>query len=374
MRILEAFGEPFSFGGQEAFVMNVLEHMDRSGMEFDLLTPYYNENMKATRRVRSWGGEVYALGCDFRPGWLRANAEAPIRRFLMEHSSGANKYDAIHIHSGSKSMLAMYARLADRAGIKIIIVHSHCTGVPGWKHTISKAMTAAELSIFPTDYCACSKEAGEWRFPERKCGNLAVLRNGIDVSRFRYDESARNKVRCELGIGDSTILIGNAGRLAFQKNQGFLIDLLAELRSTSGKDYRLLLAGDGDDRAALEEQAEKNGVRGEVIFAGAVDNIHELYQAFDVFAMPSRYEGLAIAVIEAQAAGLEVIASDAIPELASVTGNIRFISLEERESWLEALAEPHTRHPEAAEQVALNGFGIEEAAAAVRSMYLGRPE
>lgn len=373
MRILEAFGEPFSFGGQEAFVMNVLEHMDRTGMEFDLLTPYYSDNNKAADKVRSWGGEVYALGCDFRPGMIRAGAEVPIRKFLKEQISRGKRYDAIHIHSGSNSMLAMYARLADRAGIKRIIVHSHCTGVPGLKHDISKFLTAAELTMYPTDYCACSREAGEWRFPRSRCGaDLIVLKNGINVSRFSYDAEVRAKVRKELGIDDKTILIGNVGRLTYQKNQSFLLVIFAEICGRCTDDYRLLLAGGGEDRDMLEAEAAELGISGRVIFTGATDRIEEMYQAIDVLAMPSRYEGLAIAVIEAQAAGLDVIASDAIPELASVTDNVVFLPLDDRNAWLRALTSEHRRHPEAADGVRESGFGIEDAAETVRSLYLGR--
>ena len=104
MRILEAFGEPISYGGQEAFVMNALPHIDSSDMTIDLLSPYYCDNNSTVQKVRERGGEVYALNCRFSPGNVRSSEAAPIRKFLCTHH-----YDVIHIHSGSNSMLSMYA-------------------------------------------------------------------------------------------------------------------------------------------------------------------------------------------------------------------------------------------------------------------------
>ena len=370
MRILEAFGEPISYGGQESFVMNVLENMDRTGIEADLLSPYYCDNSRIEEKIRQWGGEVYALGCSFRSGKLRNAAAAPIRDFLANHS-----YDVIHIHSGSNSMLAMLARLACRAGIPRIIVHSHCTGRRGLMHFASKTLTAGALKKYPAVYCACSREAGEWRFPERICREqMKIINNGIDAEKFRYNEDVRAEMRSALGIDEGTILIGCVGRLTYQKNQSFLLDVLETVRknSSSDEDHRLLLIGDGEDRNALENKAASMGLRDAVIFAGAVDNVYDYLQAVDVAAMPSKYEGLAIAVIEEQAAGLEIAASGAIPESAVVTDGVTFITSEDRGRWAGEIMKKHSRHPEQADQVTSHGYDIRDTAEAVRRLYTER--
>ena len=187
MKILEAFGEPLSYGGQEAFLMSALPYIDSRDMQIDLLSPYYCDNNSIVRRVNERGGAVYTLNCGFAPGKLRRYEAGPIRNFLRNH-----KYDVIHIHSSSGSMLAMYALLAQQAGIPRIIVHSHCTGRHVWKHFAVKTATAAVLRRCPDEYCACSQAAGEWRFPADICrAKLVVVNNGVDVNRFRYDEDAR---------------------------------------------------------------------------------------------------------------------------------------------------------------------------------------
>lgn len=367
MRVLEAFGEPISYGGQESFVMNVLENMDREGIITDLLSPYFCDNSGIEEKIRLWGGEVYALGCSFNPGKLRNNTASPIRSFLKDHH-----YDVIHIHSGSNSMLAILARLASEAGIPKIIVHSHCTGKAGPKHFASKIITGRALKKYPSVYCSCSREAGEWRFPRRICqSELNIINNGIDVERFRYDEAVRNEMRSGLGLDKNTFLIGCVGRLAYQKNQGFLLEVLHSIvkNGTDGQDRRLIFIGDGEDRSMLEEKAADLGIRDKVIFTGAVANVQDYLQALDLAAMPSRYEGLAIAVIEEQASGLEILVSEAIPESAAVTDGITFLPAGDKHLWAQAILKEHGRHPEQADQVAANGYSIRETASIVRKLY-----
>lgn len=369
MKILEAFGEPISYGGQEAFVMNALPHIDSSDMEIDLLSPYYCDNYSVVRKVNERGGEVFTLNCRFAPGKMRNTEAGPIRQFLHSH-----QYDVIHVHSGSNSMLAMYARLAHKAGIPRIIVHSHCTGQHGWKHSVSKALTAFSLHRYPSEYCACSKEAGEWRFPADICkSRLIIINNGIDISRFRYNENLRDRMRSQLGLSDDTVLIGSVGRLTYQKNQAFLIDTLEYIKSHNkhAGEYRLILVGEGEDRIILENKAKKSGLEQEVIFTGAVDDVTPYLQAMDVAAMPSRYEGLAIAAIEAQTAGLEIIVSDTIPQAAAVTDNVIFLPPDNAEHWAVELMKSHSRHPEQADVVAERGYSTEKTAEVLTGLYRG---
>ena len=369
MKILEAFGEPLSYGGQEAFFMNALPHIDSRDMEIDLLSPYYCDNESIVRKVNRRGGEVYTLNCRFSPGRVRSTEAGPIKAFLSSH-----RYDVIHIHSSSSSMLAMYSWLAHKAGIPRIIVHSHCTGRYDWKHLVSKAATSLILRRYPDEYCACSQEAGEWRFPADICRKrLIVINNGIDISRFRYDEKNRCRVRAELGIGDDTVLIGSVGRLTYQKNQAFLIDVLEEIKSCNkyAGEYKLIMVGEGEDRHELRIKAEKAGLDQDVIFTGAVDDVASYLQAMDVAAMPSRFEGLAIAAIEAQAAGLEIIVSDAIPQAAAVTDNVTFLPISDTDSWVRAITHQHARHPEQADMVAERGYSTEKTAEVLTGLYRG---
>ena len=123
MRILESFGEPIADGGQETFVFSVLEKMDLSGLEIDCLTAYDCRSKRYRTLVEEKGGKIYSLHLPFAPGKSRNNIARPFRAFLKKHS-----YDIVHIHSGSISVLAIMASVADKAGVKKVIVHSHATG------------------------------------------------------------------------------------------------------------------------------------------------------------------------------------------------------------------------------------------------------
>ena len=369
MKILEAFGEPLSYGGQEAFLMNALPLIDSRDMEIDLLSPYYCDNDSIIHKVNKAGGTVYTLNCGFTPGGVRIAEIGPIRSFLSSH-----RYDIIHIHSSSSSMLAIYSWLAHQAGIPRIIVHSHCTGRHDWKHYISKTVTASIFRRYPDEFCACSQEAGEWRFPSDICRKkLKVINNGIDISRFRYDEIIRHKVRAELGVDDNTVLIGSVGRLTYQKNQAFLIDVLEKIKSCNefASEYKLLFVGEGEDRHVLESKVKDADLEQDVIFTGAVDDVTPYLLAMDVAAMPSIYEGLAIVVIEAQAAGLEIIVSDSIPKSAAVTDNVTFLPITDPDNWVRELTRDHARHPEQADMVAEHGYSTETTAEVLTRLYRG---
>ena len=349
--------------------MSALPYIDSRDMQIDLLSPYYCDNNSIVRRVNELGGTVYTLNCGFAPGKLRRYEVGPIRNFLKNH-----KYDVIHIHSSSSSMLAMYAWLAHQAGIPRIIVHSHCTGRYGWKHSAIKAATASILRRCPDEYCACSQDAGEWRFPADICRKkLIVINNGIEINRFRYNDNTRLRTREELGLDDNTVLIGSVGRLTYQKNQAFLIDVLGEIRrcNKDACEYKLILVGEGEDRHVLESKAENAGLRQEVIFTGAVDDTAPYLQAADVAAMPSLYEGLSLAAIEAQAAGLEIIASDAISEDTALTGTVTFLPVDDIHCWAEEIMRKHIRHPEQAGIVADCGYSTEKTAEVLTRLYRG---
>lgn len=348
--------------------MNVIDHMDLTGMEIDLLTPYYCDNEGAMEMVRQLGGEIHALGCSFRPGRSRADAAGPIYGFLKDRH-----YDLIHIHSGSSSMLAIYALAARAAGIGRIIVHSHCTGRDDLRHRVSRAGTMPVMLKCATDYCACSYEAGLWRFPRAVCDSrLTVLKNGVDAAAFAFDEEKRQSMRARYGIGDDTVLIGTFGRLTEQKNQIFMLRLLRRMVSErpDGDRYVLLLAGAGEDDEALRVCARSMGIEDRVIFAGNIVDMADCYSAIDVLAMPSLYEGLPFTAIEAQAAGLEVIASEAVPRIANASGLVTFLPLDDRRAWEDAIAAEHLRHEGGAAEIERAGFGAGDAARAVRALYL----
>ena len=119
----------------------------------------------------------------------------------------------------------------------------------------------------------------------------------------------------------------------------------------------------------LLEQAEMYGLSDYVIFTGQTDDVRSYYHAMDVLAVPSNYEGYGIVIIEGQAAGLEVIASDRVPQTVRTTESVLLLSLEDREAWIESLMKKHIRHPEYADIISGSDHSIRIAAEKVRALY-----
>ncbi|GLC97805.1 glycosyl transferase family 1 [Cupriavidus sp. TA19] len=154
-------------------------------------------------------------------------------------------------------------------------------------------------------------------------GRVIVMPNGIDTTRFRPDSASRERTRCDLGLGPDDVLILNVGRLVPEKDQAMLIKAFSEVNRRI-PNARLMIAGDGPLRAELASQIEKHELNHAVLLAGVRRDIPELLQAADVFVLSSRIEGMPLAVAEALASGLPVVATDAagVSELASGTATL----------------------------------------------------
>ncbi|KIQ97465.1 Glycosyltransferase [Lysobacter sp. A03] len=135
-----------------------------------------------------------------------------------------------------------------------------------------------------------------------------VLLNGIPTRRFASGADARLAARATLGLAPDALLLGSVGRLVALKHHRLLLELMPALAAACPS-AELVLLGDGPLRAELEALADSLSIRGRVHFLGARDDVARLLPALDVFALPSLTEGLSIALLEACAAGLPIVAT-----------------------------------------------------------------
>ena len=334
MKVLEVFGEPISHGGQESFVFNVLQHMDLSDLEIDVLTPYHCDNEHYRKILEDLNGHLYALDIPFTPGKSRGNIFVPLKSFLQEKD-----YDVVHIHSGSISILALAALAAKICKIKTIVVHSHCAGERKTiKYRLTKAAMTPLLDRCPTDYCACSVEAGKWKYSTKIIKKLVVLKNGVDLDKFCFSEKTRKQMRMDLGLDNEDFVIGHVGRFSYQKNQEYIIDLLKLIKPIIPRS-KVLFIGSGETMEQIKLIVKENGQEDDVLFVGNVNNVQDYLQTMDLFVLPSRYEGLPIVGVEAQAAGLHVITSTNVSKEMDITSQVEFIPLENIEKWVNAIEE-----------------------------------
>ena len=153
------------------------------------------------------------------------------------------------------------------------------------------------------------------------------------IDKYRYNVEVRTQKRKELDLSDEFV-IGNVGSFKPQKNQQFLINVFNELLNEVPQKahYRLMLVGEGALRTELEKKVNELGIKSYVLFTGSRDDVDELLQAMDVYALPSLYEGLPVTGIEAQAAGLPCIFSDTITKEVKIC-NTKYLSLDDEYAW-----------------------------------------
>lgn len=367
MKVLEVFGEPISNGGQESFVINTIQHMNRADMQVDLLTPYYCDNDHYRAIVKAWNGKIFELKMKFEPGKSRRTLFTTVRKFLKE-----NQYDVVHIHSGSISVLMYVSLAAKQVGVSKIIVHSHCAGErTTLKHNLVKALAAPVLMFCPTEYCACSTEAGKFKFTSRIVREkMHLVNNGVDLDAFRYSSIKEQDMRKRLGISKETRVIGHVGRFSQEKNHSFLLSVYDAFHKRN-PDSILLLIGSGELMPDVRVQARKLKLDSSVRFIGNVSNVADYLQVMDAFVLPSKYEGLPIVMVEAQAAGVPVIASDAITKEAVLVDQVQLLSLSaSMEEWTNAVARAVkiSRYDESA-QIFKKGFDIDSVASKILTLY-----
>lgn len=365
MKVLEVVGEPILHGGQEKFIDNLYINIDDPNIVMDVLTPYYVDNQVFCEHVEDKGGTVHSLGYKFEPGKGRGHLKEPIKKYIAK-----NKYDLVHIHSGSISFLAYAAMAAKSAGVDRIIVHSHATASPSLKHSIVRSVYGRIVEGNAAIFCACSYDAGKDAFPiASKHNKVIVISNGINLADYTRNKTKRNTIREELHISPNEYVIGHVGRFSLSKNHRFLVDLFS-LVLKQIPEARLLLIGDGELRNEIESMSERLGLKKKIIFTGNIDNVADYFQAMDIFLFPSSFEGFGYVALEAQAAGIPCIISDGVPDETMIGENIIKLQLNEPLIWREKILENKDAEPvDNSRAITEAGYDIESTISKVLEIY-----
>ena len=329
-RIL-VFGMTENPGGVESFLMSYYRHIDRCCIQFDFLCNTHAQ-VAYEQEIRSLGGRIFKI---------TPRREAPFRyRKELERvfCDYAGEWDAVWVNVCSLANVD-YLKMARKYGVRKRIIHSHNSQnmdgrLRGFLHEWNKK----SIPRIATDFWACSQEAAHWFYGDAIMPRVKVIRNAIEVERMAYDSEKREQMRKALGVRDEYV-IGNVGRLHFQKNQIFALDVFNAFIKKY-PDSKLIFVGQGPDEKALRQKCEKLGLAGSVVFAGVQSNVNAWLSAFDVFLFTSLFEGLGIALLEAQANGVPALASaEVIPPEAKINESLIFHSLNcDANSWAEQLA------------------------------------
>lgn len=305
-------------GGVESVIMNYYRNIDRNKFQFDFICDSDSTDIPYDE-IEKLGGRVIIV-----PPYQK------LFSYLKELESifKENNYKIVHSNINTLSVFPLY--VAKKAGIPVRIAHSHSTTSPKeFKRNLLKNILKLFSKTFATDYFACSELAGRFQFGNKAFdeGKVTIINNAIDLEKYKYDEELRMKKRQELGISENTLVIGHIGRFVTVKNHSYLIDIFNEIQKLNN-DSILLLAGQGPLENNIKSKVKELHLENKVKFLGQRSDVNELYQVFDVFLLPSLYEGLPVVGVEAQATGNFCILSDKMTKETKITDTTIFINIE----------------------------------------------
>lgn len=349
-------------GGVESVVLNYYKNIDKNKFQFDFICDNDSTNIPYDE-IESLGGKVILI-----PPYQKIfKYHKELKRVLKE-----GNYKIAHSHINTLSIFSLCA--AKAAKVPIRIAHSHSTtNKKEKKKNLLKQVLRPFSKLFATDYMCCSELAGRWLFGNKEYnkGNVYLLNNAIDLDKFKYDEKIRNKKRNELNIDKDTLVIGHIGRFVEQKNHRFLIDIFNEIHKKESNSI-LLLAGQGPLMDEMKEKVNALDINDCVKFLGQRSDANELYQAFDVFLLPSLYEGLPVVGVEAQASGNLCYLSDDMTKETKVLDSTVFMSLSNTaEEWANNILndiKTYKKH-DTKEEVSKYGFNIRNEANKLENKY-----
>ena len=365
IRILQAFVANDK-GGLTGYICQNYRFIDKNKVQFDFLT-FEDGKLDFEDEFISMGARFYHSS---RPSHLISYAKS-LKGILNQ-----TEYAAVHFNMSYANFIPII--IAHWLGAKKIIVHSHSTAIDDRRSVVRIIKTAIHkigrnlMSYMADDYLACSSLAAQWMYPVSilQSKHYHMARNAIDVSKYNYNPHVRADVRQRLKISDDTFVIGHVGRFTYQKNHEFLINVFKEVHQKV-KDSVLLLIGEGPDEGFIKQKVKELQLNDNVIFLGRRNDVPKLFQAMDCFVLPSRFEGLPIVGIEAQAAGLPCLFSDVITTETSVSKNVVFISLDDMNHWISNILSISTEKRKPCEKLCIDiaGYNIKKEIKEMESLY-----
>ena len=342
-------------GGVLSCVMNYYRNIDRTKIQFDFYTyapaPIDDE-------IRALGGEVYYI-----PSIINFPRAIPKLYQLLKGKG----YDIIHSHMTSLSVFPLFAGKC--AKIPVRICHAHSSTYKKEKTRIVKNFLKHFSTMFATDLMGCSFLAINWLYG-KKAKKATLLPNAINLERFTFDETKRNMMREKLGL-QNNFVIGHIGRFEYQKNHEFLLNVFLDVQKQIPT-AKLVLCGIGSLLEQVRQQIENLNLQNNVIIFENINNVENYYDMFDLFVLPSRYEGLPLVAVEAQAMGLKCMMSDQISKETSFSQECEFLDIEDKEMWVNRIVDFAKRSTRinARDELISRKYDIKEASSILENFYI----
>ena len=296
--------------GITSVIFNYVQAMNGQGVAFDLVSKN-DPDESYVDKIEQTGGSVYVL-----PRSIKKIVKYII---ALNQLVQKNKYDVVHIHGNSGTCI-LEAIAVKAAKTSKIIVHAHNTTC---KYKFVHMVFKPFLNMIINGRLACSEASGYFLFGNNP---FQVLNNAVDVENYRFNKLWREDVRKKHDIPEDMVLIGHVGTFSYQKNHEFLIEVFRNYHGLN-KNSSLILIGEGKKQGVIRDLVKTLGLEEFIYFIGGVDNVNQYFSAFDCFLLPSRFEGLPLVLLEAQASGISCLTSTAVTNHANITGNVKYADL-----------------------------------------------
>jgi len=317
-----------SLGGAETFIMNIYRKINRELVQFDFVCSkrekaYYDDEIKKL------GGRIFYIDNPKMIGIYKSFKQ--IKKILANE-----KFDVVHSHialySGIVLMAAKYAK------IPIRISHSHSAIVSNPKFIRKMYENTMRILIerYSTSKVSCGKLAAKYLYGN--IGDVVILNNCIDLEKYkRIQETETIKLKERLNIDCKTLVIGHVGRFSEVKNHTFILKI-AKILKERNVNFKIFLVGDGELKEQVEKEIVNNNLQENIVVLGIRKDIPEIMNIFDVFILPSLFEGFPLVILEAQAAGLPCVVSDTVSmEVELGFDLVKFASLDNINDWIDQI-------------------------------------
>lgn len=310
-------------GGVGSVIMNLYRRIDKTRYAFDVCVI---EETSYREEIESYGGKVFVVPKRKEVGTY--NYIKNIKKIIDE-----NGYDVVHIHSVFTGMFSLIAAYFSHASVRIYHAHNTVDNIvsKGKFSFIIIPLFRFFIGRMATIKIACGRDAGKYVFGERK---FVVIPNGVDLNKFKpVTSEERFALREALGYTSNDIVIGNVASFIEVKNQTFFVELS---KHDGIGNCKFLLVGDGPMLDEIRQKARENHVEDKMQFLGNRTDVHLLFNAMDIFCLPSLFEGLPVTAIEAQACGTPVVTTSKVTDEANM-GIVPYERIESfnPEEWME---------------------------------------
>ena len=357
-RILCVLGKLKS-GGVESIMFSYYNKLDKNKYQYDFV---YEEtsDYDIPEEFVDMGAKAFCIPAISSPIAYMSELKKIIKK---------GNYRIVHSNLNTLSVFSLFVAAVCKVKYRILHNHSTSSNKEKKRDLLKKILRPLNL-VFANKKVACSELAARWMYGSRafESGSVQVLNNGIDVYKFKYDPSFRNEVRVKYNVENKKI-VGHVGRFVTTKNHLFMIDVFSELVKIQPNSV-LMLVGDGELSDTVKEYVREKELTDNVIFTGVCNDVYKYYSAFDVFVLPSLYEGLPVVAMEACASGLPVVLSEQITKECAIADNVSFLPIDDTECWVKKIIETDIFDRESYAEAMVGGpFDINKCVKELESYY-----